>query len=79
MSATFWFMQMKSKTVALGCIALSILFAVALGLRGVARAVGMFQPPHTIQSPDIEERPIKHPRVTTVSHSPDAYRDELLK
>ena len=72
-------MQMKSKTVALGCVALFTLFAVAIGLRGVARAVGMFEPSHTILAPDSEERPAKHPRIASDTHSPDAYRDELLK
>lgn len=72
-------MEMKSKTVALGCIALFTLFIMALGVRGFARAVGMFEPSRVMLAPDSEERPTKHPRIASDTHSPDAYRDELLK
>ena len=73
-------MQMKANVVSLGCVVIATLIAMVFGLRSVARAVGMCQPARVIQVSDPEELAAKHPRVSHYDpHSPDAYREELLK
>lgn len=72
-------MQKKANLISLGCVALIALVAMALGVRGMARAVGMFQAAPAIQAPEPDERPMRHPRVVCDTFSPDAYREELLK
>ena len=55
---------------------------LVLGLRSAARAVGIdFDTHHYQSSPslDPDEQRVRHPHISDVSFSPDAFRDELLK